>query len=220
MRGAIGVPTSEQGRWSGFWQCLEELDRPADTKVLHVRGSSPARNRNVIAQTALEGGAEWVFWLDDDLTFRPDTLTRLLARSVDVVCGLSLRRQPPFLPLWLHTNHPGDLRGFYHGPFDGPDLVGLEACTSGGFLTRRRVLEAVAQPMWTLGQMGVPDEWTDDLDFCRKVREAGIPIWGDPTVRLGHLTSLEVWPHQQDGAWYRLLMRGGVVAMGEPWLAT
>ena len=104
MAGVIGVPCGEQGRWSAFWGHLCDLERPPGTRVIPGRGSSVAANRNLIARMALDVGAEWVFWLDDDLVFRPDTLLRLLRHDVPVVVGLSVQRHADFEPLWLHTN--------------------------------------------------------------------------------------------------------------------
>lgn len=209
MPGVIGVPCGEQGRWSAFWGSLCDLERPAGTRVLPGRGSSVAANRNLIASLALDMGAEWVFWLDDDLTFRPDTLLRLLRHDVPVVVGLSVQRHRGFEPLWLHrnTNTPD---AFYTSPppsLRADGLVPIAACTSGGMLTRRAALEAVGGPhWWTLGQFGPPDQWCDDLDFCRQLTEAGVPIYGDPSVRLGHLASVELWPHQlDDGRWTTIL---------------
>jgi GT2 family glycosyltransferase len=170
---------------------------------------------------ALDWGAEWVFWLDDDLTFRTDTLMRLLRHDVPVVVGLSVQRHADFEPLWLHTNVSA-ASAFYPQPpvpsrADG--LVPLAACTSGGMLTRRDALEAVGGPYWwTLGKHGAPDQWCDDLDFCRQLTEAGVPIYGDPSVRLGHISHIELWPHQMpDGQWVTVIRdRSGNVITYRP----
>ena len=206
--GAIGVPCAEQARWSAFWGCLEELERPSGWKVIPARGSSVAANRNLIARLALARGAQWVFWLDDDLVFQPDALTRLLARNVEAVIGLSLRRQPPFEPIWFTENVPEQRCMVKTLPMDG-SLMPIAAGSSGGMLTSRRVLEVLGSPWWTLGQMpGRPDEWCDDMDFCRKLTAAGIPLYGDPAVPFGHITNCEVWPYK-NGQWNRVLARNG-----------
>jgi GT2 family glycosyltransferase len=216
MVGAIGVPCAEQARWSSFWGCLEELVRPPGWAVVPVRGSSVAANRNLIAKIALERGAEWVFWLDDDLVFKPDVLMKLLARHCEAVVGLSLRRVPPFEPLWFTENVPEQAYMLKTLPADDA-LVPIAAGTSGGLLTSRRVLEAVGHPWWTLGQFaGREDEWCDDMDFCRRLTRAGVQLYGDPSTHFGHIMNCDVWPYK-NGTWNRALARNGQAFAVIPW---
>jgi hypothetical protein len=215
VTGVIGIPCAEQGRWSAFWGSLCDLERPSGWKVVPGRGSSVASNRNLIVRRALHLGAEHVFFLDDDLVFNPKVLLRLLDRDVDAVVGLTLRRQPPFEPIWFHTNLPRQDCMVRVLPTDGA-LMPLAAATSGGLLVKTDVFRRIEPPWWTLGQFdGRRDEWCDDLDFCRKLEAAGVPLYGDPTVRFEHITNVNVVPHFQDGRWMVVLARGGtpIVAM-------
>ncbi|MCE5247964.1 hypothetical protein LLG88_13715 [bacterium] len=210
--GVIGVPCAEQGRWSAFWGCLCDLERPAGWRVVPGRGSSVSQNRNLIVRRALELGAEHIFFLDDDLVFQPDVLTKMLERGgqFDAVVGLSLRRMPEFKPIWFHANQPRleCMMRLADIPTDG-SLVQLAAATSGGLLVRTDVFRRIDSPWWTLGQFkGREDEWCDDLDFCRKLYEAGIPLYGDPTIRFGHITNLAVWPTVHGDEWLTALARG------------
>lgn len=220
--GVIGVPCAEQGRWSSFWGSVCSLGWPAGWQVIPAHGSSVAQNRNLLARAALEQGAERIFYLDDDLVFAPDALTRLLERAGDrpAVVGLSLRRQVPFKTLWFRENLPRMecMYGLGELPRDG-SLVRLAAATSGGFLLATDVFRRIEPPWWTLGQFeGRADEWCDDLDFCRKLAAAGIPLYGDPMVRFGHSTKLEVWPAQdpETGQWMTVLARGTEPVFGMP----
>lgn len=206
-KGVIGVPCAELGRWSAFYACLAGLERPSDWEVVQARGSSVSANRNQIVGAALEKGAEWIFWLDDDLTFRPDVLTRLLAHQVDVVCGLSLRRHPPFQPLWFSALEGERVTWVEDLDPDERGLKRIAGCTSGGFLTHMSVFARVQAPWWTLGHI-VADEWHDDVWFCRLLHEAGIAVWGDPNTHFGHMTNHEVWPHRgAEGQWNTVLAR-------------
>lgn len=208
--GFVAIPCGVQARSSLFWQCVEDLERPPGWRVpaRTARGSSPAANRNLLARQALEEGYEWVFWLDDDLEFRPDTLVRLLAHEVSAVVALSYRRQPPFEPLWLDACPGGGLQwAEVQDPALG--LQRLAAATSGALLTHRSVLEAVGDPWWTLGQFS-RQEWQDDIWFCTRLREEGLALYGDPLVRVGHTTDVSVWPVWQAGRWHTCLARGSV----------
>jgi hypothetical protein len=215
--GVVVIPCAEQGRWSSFLTSLCGLGLPAGWSVLPVHGSSPASNANVGIAQALDRGAAHVLLLDDDLVLMPYALTRLLARNVDAVVGLSFLRKPPFSPIWMHTNSPMP-GNFIETPPKGDALVPLAAGTAGGLLVGRRALELVGYPWFTLGQIGgALDQWNNDLWFCQRLTDVGIQLWGDPTVRFGHTGSMEVWPHVENGTWSKVLAVNGVPFAVLPW---
>lgn len=212
----IGVPCLEQGRWSSFWACLEELSRPPGTLVKTCRGASPADNRNRIIEYTLSVGADWLFWLDDDLTFGPEVLLRLLAHQRPAVVGLSLNRRAPFQPLWFSRNDPDPSALLSTLPAPN-QLVPIAGSTFGGMLLRTDVLRRILPPYTTIGQVGNPEQWNDDLYFCRKLRAANVQLFGDPAVRFGHTINAELWPHYDDGQWHRVLVRGAQPFAVLPW---
>jgi hypothetical protein len=87
-------------------------------------------------------------------------------------------------------------------------LQRIRAATSGGLLTHRSVLERVGDPWWTLGQYA-RDEWQDDIWFCDRLAQEGIPLYGDPSVCVGHTTEVTIWPVWHEGQWMNCLARGG-----------
>lgn len=219
-KGMIGIPAGEHARWTAFHAALMKLTLPpnmtmADVEI--VRGCSSAGNRNKLVTKAIETGVDWVFFLDDDMICRPDTLVRLLAHNQDIVVGLSYTRDPPFLPLWFTQTDPTTKRVtlLTHQEIrtDG-QLQPIAGCTSGGLLVRTRVFRGLASPYWTLGQF-IPDEWHDDVWFCELSRAGGFQIYGDPTVQIGHITNVDVWPNlTEDGEHGVLLARGHKLIAG------
>lgn len=169
---------------------------------------------------ALEMGAQWVWFLDDDLTFRPDVLKKLLARmdadGLEAIVPLSFRRQPPFRALWFQEIAPALDAMMETVPPPG-QLVPLKASTFGGLLVRTSVLRRMKPPYVALGQF-VPDQWDDDLYFCRKLAATGCQLWGDPSVQFGHTTDMEVWPHYDpEMGWSVVFARGTVPFLMQPW---
>lgn len=220
IRGLVAIPCAVQSRWSSFHACVYELDLPAGAIIRTGRGNSPATNRNGLIDIALDLGVEWVWFLDDDLTFRPDVLKRLLVRfedpAVEAVVPLSFRRQPPFRALWFQEMAPAIDAMMADLPPPGP-LVPLKAATFGGLLVRTSVLRRLPKPYVALGQF-VPDQWDDDLYFCRKLAAAGVQLWGDSTVQFGHTTDIEVWPHHSpETGWAVVFARGTVPFLMQPW---
>lgn len=219
LDGLIAVPSPVLGRYTSFWQSVEALERPANVEVKIGRGSSPAENRNGLIRIARERGAAWIWFLDDDLVFYPDTLTRLLRRfdnpAVEVVIPLSFMRRPPFKAIWFEGDEP-NVHLLETLPLPGP-LKAISAGTFGGLLVRTAVFDRLTPPYVTMGQID-PEHWHDDRDFCRKLIASGTQIWGDSTVVLGHTTDMEIWPvYDPAMGWVMALARNAEPFLMAPW---
>jgi hypothetical protein len=77
------------------------------------------------------------------------------------------------------------------------------------------VLDALGDPVWTVGQMDKADIG-EDVDFCRRVREKGFQIWCDLDVGVGHKIIGTVWPYRTDDGWVTALVVGNKVAVYLP----
>lgn len=64
--------------------------------LLNLEGSMISRQRNDLVDQALKLGADYVFWIDSDLTFPPDALLRLLAHDKDIVGATYNKRVAPY----------------------------------------------------------------------------------------------------------------------------
>lgn len=196
--GVIVAPSAELARYASFWGCVEDLERPPRVRVRVVSGCSPAENRNLGIAYAQAVGARWIWFLDDDLTFQPDTLLRLLARfeseQLDVLVPLTFMRKPPFAAIWFSRPDPTPDALITALPPPG-QLVRIQGATFGGMLLRLSALEGVEPPYVAIGQAGQLDRWDDDVYFCRKLLDAGVAMWGDTTVRMGHTANIDIWPY-------------------------
>lgn len=207
MRGVIGVSAAETARFTDFWDSLVHVTLPADTQVdIRVgRGANIAANRNGLTEQALATGADWIWFVDDDQVFAPNALTHLLSRDVDVVSGHYVARDFPFKgQLFDREDAQGCVAHRLLEPTDG-GLLRVVAAGAGSLLVRRRVLEALAAPYWTLGQIA-KDNWGDDIDFCRRVRAAGFDIWCDLDCPVGHKIQATLWPQRTPQGWVTTLV--------------
>jgi GT2 family glycosyltransferase len=188
--------------------------------------NSVAQARNQIAEEALHAGCEWIFWLDDDLLFAKDVLTKLLRRPEAIVIGMTLMRctrDGTFRPIWSNTKVervPGRkvLWEAVNGIETGPNgLMALQSGTGGGVLTRREVFEKVPAPWWQMGQHD-PEMFWEDIFFYEQATAAGVPVWGDPSVRFGHYSPTVLWPNQRaDGTWSTVVAHGFEGFLEQPW---
>jgi len=186
--GMVAVTADEAGRFTRFAICMQGLSTqlPAGSRTVWQVGNDIAGNRNAACEALLaeDDGGEWIWFVDDDHAFREDIIAKLLARDVDVVTPLCLRRVQPFLPVPCVEEDFMDVTRYE------PDaLVEVQHAGSSGMLIRRRVLEQVEPPWFELAN-GV----SEDVAFCVKAKAAGFKIHVDMGVRLGHMTTAVIWP--------------------------
>ena len=191
-QGLIGVSAAEQARFTAFYASLTGLNRPDNTINMFSTSSNIAENRNKITTEALRLGVDWVLYLDDDQILQPDTLDRLLAADKDIISAHYCQRQSPFNPVLMQQYANGNHSWKQLEPTDR-GIVSIEAAGAGCLLVKRKVLEALQPPYWTLGQIN-PASWGDDLDFCLRVRQAGFTIYCDLENSIGHIMSGFVFP--------------------------
>jgi len=201
----IGIPTLEYARRADFYDYINMIDKEGlEVGMTFAHGQSPARNRNIIIQTALVNGFTHVLFLDDDVVPRPDTLKRLLKHDVDIVTALYLMRNHPHFPVIFDESY-GNGKCRYN--FLRPNIKGLvkvKNCGLGCCLIKSSVFERMAddQPWIRLGQCE-KDHWCDDIDFFNRARDSfGFDIFCDLDCTVGHMVSATIFPHrQEDGTW-------------------
>lgn len=197
MSGLIGISTADQGRFSVFYATLSSLQKPEGVISSFARGAVISENRNNISETALQCGVDWVLYLDDDHILQPNTLMRLLEADKDVISAHYVKRQYPFNPIILDAELPDGTFTWKQLHPKESGIVSVAAVGAGCLLIKRKVLEALSRPFWTLGQIN-PASWGDDLDFCSRVRKAGFEVNVDLDNSIGHIMTGVVWPHRND----------------------
>lgn len=193
MSGTVAVVCQDLARYHTFTIAALQLKLPPDISWDWRFGFNVAMNRNKAVQN-MQG--DWLFFLDDDQTFEPDVLLKLLDRSVDVIQALTPARVPPFAPhayRWIDN----DFR--QAAPHEVPEtgISEWDAVACGCMLIRKHVLEAIEPPWFAVS----PDGRTDDLYFCKKVREKGFRVYIDSDTRCGHMTVTQIRPKHSRGAW-------------------
>lgn len=200
MKVGLITPRSSRPSENDFYDCFDALERPAGSITVRMTGSSPARNRNDAIAVCLREGCTHLWFIDDDMVFGPDTLSRLLVHADrDVVTAVCLSREAPYRPVLSRRLVDGHYEPLWLEPTDrGVQLVAN--CGFGCVLIRAEVFQALEQPWVRLGEL-CADLWTDDLGFFHRVREAGFHLWCDFDLWVGHHINAIVWPDRSLGQW-------------------
>lgn len=194
MKTLIAIPCMDQVE-ARFMACLALLEKPGEVTVATQIGSLIYDSRNNLAKAALNCNADYVLWLDSDMVFQKDVLSRLLEHAengLDIVSGLYFRRAAPFSPVLfkelMQDGKPTQAKDFNDYPRDS--LFEVAGCGFGCVLMNTDVLLEMALEF---GQWFNPtDGFGEDLSFCNRAKTLGYKIWCDSRIKLGHVGHLIV----------------------------
>lgn len=183
---------------------------------LHVQaGGNISGPRNNLVRAFLEfGRAEWMWMVDSDMTFQPDTVERLLEHadpdSAPIVGGLCFgfndaqQIQPT---LYEMVDEDGELPRVGRYLEWHPDAM-MRVCATGAacLLIHRSVFERMRDvQLPDRDRPGFSDAYPwfqeteyrggpvgEDITFCWRARDLGIPIYVNTGVQLGHVKDREL----------------------------
>jgi hypothetical protein len=192
-RVVIAIPCGDAKVRIEFALALRVLGEPLNMPwALRTHtGDSVAVARNVLAKVAIEEGAEFVFFLDDDVLLPPGALQRMLfdiqqRPMCDVLTGIVTTKTDLSEPV-IFNDPEGEYRGaFWDWKFN--DVFEITSCGMPATLIRTRIFEKIEFPWFVDTRLrntgGVESE---DRYFCRRVREAGGHIFAHGGVLCGHM---------------------------------
>jgi len=135
--------------------------------------------RRNLTDIFLKSDFEYAWWVDSDMKFPIDAPIKLLKRGVPLVGANYRRRRFPNPGFTGMMGQPG---GFTELVTDdnSPAMQEVDVLPHGMVMVHRSVYEKIPQPHYL--QEFVPEmnlEIGEDIYFCRKAKENGIPVWVD-----------------------------------------
>lgn len=208
MKILIAVPCQDKID-THFVRCLCSLERVGETSLQLLANSLVYVSREELSKTAVENGADYLLFLDSDMTFNSSLLRDLLKAAeeekADVVTALAFRRRPPYTPcIWqkirIGGNGENEVVEFNEIPTGRAEI---DACGMAGCLIKTEIIQrvveryhAVFQPLPAFGE---------DLSFCIRAKQCGAKIIVDTAVKMGHLSQMLV----DESVYYSYIQTGG-----------
>lgn len=147
-------------------------------------------NRNVIARSILKENTTHLMFIDADMDFPDDGILRLLKQDKPVIgANYNVRLDPK-----SNTVTGPTVKMLVDGQPVSIAPGGLPkktfkcyALATGFMMINVEVFKKLKFPWFeaTINKKG--EHTTEDIDFCRKAHEAGIEVWCDPTIKVGHI---------------------------------
>lgn len=180
----IGLPIYKTISGRTAFSLIEMLKAtPHETQVLFQDGVFVHQNQNIIAEYAVANGFDYVFFVEHDMIFEPETLNKLLADDKDIVCANYNFRSAPRCSMVFDKE-------LKHIPFKDIPKETFEAgaVPTGLTLIKTEVFKKLKKPYFFYeyseeGEM----KTSQDVYFSLKAREAGFSVWCNPNIETGHL---------------------------------
>jgi Predicted glycosyltransferases len=190
----IAVPCMDMLH-TAFFASAMRMNRVGDCEVRVTASSLVYDARNQLARFAIDNGFDRVLWLDSDMEFQPDMMEKLSAHiddGAEIVSGLYFTRRAPVKPVVYQEvgakpMGSGTMLPFADSYMDYPENsyfevagVGFGCCMTTVELLKK-VQERYGLPFSPILGFG------EDLSFCIRVKELGVPMYCDSSVKCGHV---------------------------------
>lgn len=176
-------------------EALRKLESLGYTVWRRYGWSAIDQGRCAIAQEALDAGFEHLFWIDSDVVFWPHDVEKLINYKLQFVSAPYSVKGWPVLTTQFKdkTINLGETGGLYE----------VNYVATGFMYTHRSVYEKMAKELnmekvkiWG-GQYNVypyffpilidGEYLGEDFAFCHRLKQIGIKLYSDTTVRLSHI---------------------------------
>lgn len=211
--GIISIASYFLGRYREFDTSLNRTNRPEGTEVDWQLGVNIAYNfNNSIRRMLADAKYEWIWFLGDDHMWGQNVLMDLLARNVDVVVPLSVKRILPLRPIIKDAkdNYFKDLGWEYlQGKTSGLLDITDKTVGNAGMLVRRHILERISPPWYAVGKYHAEIN-APDLYFYEQLRNAKARIYLDldATKNFGHIVHLGAFAMPDSSGKWEAELRG------------
>ena len=196
MRTLIAIPCMDKVH-TLFMMSLLNLNKPEGTEISISESSLVYDARNALAKKALDEGFDRILWIDSDMRFDADLLTRLSARldeGRELVCGLFFSRREPvqpcmykFLGLGKDTEGVTVPKAISCKDYPENAVFEIEGCGFGAVMMTVDLLRRCGpSPFYPAGGFG------EDFTFCLKARDAGAKLWCDSSIAVDHIGQILV----------------------------
>lgn len=204
MKLLIAIPTNDYMHYQ-FVECLTKLVKRLDEDgieydIAYQGATLVYVGRDKLAQKAMNECYTHMLWLDSDMIFTEDLLDDLMFSGKPFVTGIAHSRRAPhvscvFKEIWPKVDR-------WEGCEYPSNTFRIGGCGFACVLIETEIVRNVYNkngtaffPMRELGE---------DLAFCKRATEMGYEIWAEPSVNLGHIGHITIYPE------YEKIYRGNI----------
>jgi GT2 family glycosyltransferase len=192
----VGIPTVHDVAAPFFTSVLGLEYQPEQAYSYNVKtGSLIYSARNQIALDAIEGGFDYLVFLDSDMVLASDTLVKLLKdiepNGIEFVSGLYFTRHMPVEPVLLSRLEWSQDENGAHDDSEvcrtylRDDLFEVAGAGMGCCIMRVDMITDITVA-FKQGPFDPLPRLSEDYAFCWRARQIGKKLWCDSGIRPGH----------------------------------
>jgi FkbM family methyltransferase len=179
----VAIPTARYIEPETF-KAIYDLECPEGCE-LHFQyfyGYNVDQVRNLIASWVING-FDYLFAVDHDIVFAPDTLVKMVKHNKPLVTGIYRQRL-----LEQHIEiYDFNLKRIVYEDLPENSLVEIGGCGMGCCLISKEVFVAIEYPHYKYySALDHNHTFSEDLDFCRKARLKGFSLFCDTSIVCDH----------------------------------
>lgn len=194
MRILVAVPTYENICPETF-KSIYDLDKDGhQVDFEFVKGYDCPTARNNIAKKAIEGGYDYVLYVDSDVIVPKDTVRLLTDPFSNIVLGCCPRKNNTDGRIEIyHTGTFSFTKPYTYNTLPNNDRIVVKG---GGFacaMINVSVFKLIPFPWFRYVTYEDGSSLSEDLFFCLRAAESGFVIEADTRVRCGHMARYFQW---------------------------
>lgn len=187
MKITVAIP-SNRGINPNTFQCVLEMIAHGGYDfhlIVPEEGYTIAENRNYTAVQAVRNQSEYLLMIDDDMTFPPNLIDKMVANDKDI-CGVAYHPRCELDRMkaidethWVNLDKNKDPKY--------KDVFECHATGTGIIMIRTEVFKKIPQPWFVFeyydnGACKIGEDWY----FCINAKKYNIKTHTDPTIPVGH----------------------------------
>lgn len=180
----------------------KHMTHPNGGLTTHVSTRLPVA-RNLLVRNFLDTKANWLWFIDSDMVFRKDTLSRLLAAAYEhnsgIMGGLCFAVSMDGFPWPTLINRDDKNEQSIQYDYPKDTVVEVDVTGAACLLIHRTVLESMREVF----SYNYPFEWFqdtkigtaevgEDVAFCVRARQLGFKVYVHTGIKIGHLKPIIV----------------------------
>jgi len=135
--------------------------------------------RRNLTDIFMKSDFDYAWWIDSDMKFPIDAPIKLLKRGVPLVGANYRRRRFPNPGFTGMMGQPGNFKELVTDD-NSPPMEEVDVLPHGCVMVHRSVYEKIPQPHYLQEYVTELNlEIGEDIYFCRKAKDSGIPVWCD-----------------------------------------
>ena len=150
--------------------------------------------RNNLVKQVLRSDCTHLLMMDTDQVYPTDVIWKLMSRKQPIVAAKVHRRYPIFDPI-MYRGELGKYTSVPDEEWKEKDLIEVDATGTGCVLFDMEVFQKIPYPWFKTQYKDNNEEvikYGEDIGFYLKAKEAGYKVYVDSSIKIGHLSLLEI----------------------------